>query len=82
MHGFKSAILAIFQFSQNDTFEPEHGSENFKIQNYKIYYFFFFNLDTCKFLERLEGKIRKCLFFDGSLLSKYRVLKIPNFETT
>ena len=25
MHGFKSAILAIFQFWQNGTFEPVHG---------------------------------------------------------
>jgi hypothetical protein len=24
MHGFKSAILAIFQFLQNGTFEPMH----------------------------------------------------------
>ena len=24
MHGFKSAILAIFQFFQNGTFEPMH----------------------------------------------------------
>ena len=24
MHGFKSAILAIFQFCQNGTFEPRH----------------------------------------------------------
>jgi hypothetical protein len=24
MHRFKSAILAIFQFCQNDTFEPVH----------------------------------------------------------
>ena len=24
MHGFKSAILSIFQFWQNDTFEPVH----------------------------------------------------------
>jgi hypothetical protein len=24
MHGFKSAILAIFQFWQNGTFEPVH----------------------------------------------------------
>ena len=27
-----------------------------------------FNLGSCEFLARLEGKIRKCLFFDGSLL--------------
>ena len=24
MHGFKSAIMAIFQFCQNDTFKPMH----------------------------------------------------------
>ena len=28
MHGFKSAILAIFQFWQNGTFEPVHEIEN------------------------------------------------------
>ena len=27
-----------------------------------------FNLGSCEFLARLESKIRKCLFFDGSLL--------------
>ena len=27
MHGFKSAILAIFQFCQNGTFEPVHEIE-------------------------------------------------------
>ena len=32
-----------------------------------------FNLCSCKFLARLESKIRKCLFFDGSLLYKYSV---------
>ena len=26
------------------------------------------NLGSCEFLARLESKIRKCLFFDGSLL--------------
>ena len=29
MHGFKSAILAIFQFCQNGTFEPVHEIEIF-----------------------------------------------------
>ena len=29
MYGFKSAILAIFQFWQNGTFEPMHGIQNF-----------------------------------------------------
>ena len=29
MHGFKSAILAIFQFWQNGTFEPMYGIQNF-----------------------------------------------------
>ena len=29
MHGFKSAILAIFQFCQNGTFEPVHEIRNF-----------------------------------------------------
>ena len=29
MHGFKSAILAIFQFCQSGTFEPEHEIQNF-----------------------------------------------------
>ena len=29
MHGFKSAILAIFQFLQNGTFEPMHEIWNF-----------------------------------------------------
>ena len=27
MHGFKSAILAIFQFCQNGTFEPVHETQ-------------------------------------------------------
>ena len=29
MHRFKSAILAIFQFFQNGTFEPVHEIQNF-----------------------------------------------------
>ena len=29
MHSFKSAILAIFQFWQNDTFESVHEIQNF-----------------------------------------------------
>ena len=29
MHGFKSAILAIFQLWQNGTFEPMYGIQNF-----------------------------------------------------
>jgi hypothetical protein len=29
MHGFKSAILAIFQFCQNGTFEPVLEMQNF-----------------------------------------------------
>ena len=29
MHGFKSAILAIFQFCQNGTFEPVHEIQKF-----------------------------------------------------
>ena len=29
MYGFKSAILAIFQFCQNGTFEPMHGIQIF-----------------------------------------------------
>jgi hypothetical protein len=29
MHGFKYAILAIFPFCQNGTFEPVHGIQNF-----------------------------------------------------
>ena len=29
MHGFKSAILAIFQFCQNGTFEPVHEIQIF-----------------------------------------------------
>ena len=29
MHGFKSAILAIFHFCQNGTFEPVHEIQNF-----------------------------------------------------
>ena len=29
MHRFKSAILAIWQFFQNGTFEPVHGIESF-----------------------------------------------------
>ena len=29
MHGFKSAIVVIFQFWQNDTFEPVHGTQKF-----------------------------------------------------
>ena len=29
MHGFKSAILAIFQFYQNGTFEPVHEIQKF-----------------------------------------------------
>ena len=32
-----------------------------------------FNLGSCEFLARLEGKIRKCLFFNGSLLYKHSV---------
>ena len=32
-----------------------------------------FNLGSCEFLARLENKIRKCLFFDGSSLKKYSV---------
>ena len=32
-----------------------------------------FNLGSCEFLARLKSKIRKCLFFDGSLLYKYSV---------
>ena len=33
MHEFKSAILAIFQFWQNDTFEPVHEIHIFFGQN-------------------------------------------------
>ena len=29
MHRFKSAILAIFKFWQNGTFEPKYGIQNF-----------------------------------------------------
>ena len=27
-----------------------------------------FNLGSCEYIAKLESKIRKCLFFDGSLL--------------
>merc|ERR1712051_439796 len=33
-----------------------------------------FNLGSCEFLARPESKIRRCLFFDGSLLQKDSVL--------
>ena len=35
-------------------------SQDFKKKN--------LNLGSCEFLARLESQIRKCLFFDGSLL--------------
>ena len=39
MHGFKSAILAIFHFHQNGTFEPVH-----EIQNFFLAKFFFWSI--------------------------------------
>ena len=39
-----------------------------------------FNLCSCEFLARLESKIRKCLFFDGSLLQKYSVKSFNSVE--
>ena len=49
MHGFKSAIWAIFQFLQTGTFEPMHE--------------IIFALGADEFLEMLEGKIRVTPFF-------------------
>ena len=50
--GFRSVKIQTETFLKKD-------SRNFN---------FFFNLGSCEFLARLEGIIRKCLFFDGSLL--------------
>ena len=36
MQGFKSAILAIFQFYQNGTFEPLHEIQNFSGQKHSF----------------------------------------------
>ena len=36
MHRFKSAILAIFQFFQNGTFEPVHEIQIFFDQKYSF----------------------------------------------
>ena len=48
MHGFKSVILAIFQFFQNGTLEPVHEIWN---ENWKI----IFVLGSFESLEHLEG---------------------------
>ena len=108
MHRFKSAILAIFTFCQNGTFEPVHeiqkfflpkdffwgikkvpftknihnffkgpSNQGFRSIKFKLRLFskrtnriskILFNLGSCEFLARLESQIRKCLFFDGSIL--------------
>ena len=50
--GFRSVKVQTETFFKKD-------SRDFKI---------LFNLGFCEFLARLESKISKCLFFDGSLL--------------
>jgi hypothetical protein len=52
-------------FTQNTILIPCTGS--------KVPFWQFFNLGSCEYLTRLESRIRKWLFFDGSLLKKYSV---------
>ena len=59
MHGFKSAILAIFHFCQNDTFEPVHEIPVCR----KAFLFFFF--DHFFFREKTFFYYVEKLFFYG-----------------
>ena len=56
----------IFNLSQ-DLGQSELKTEIFSKRTHKISKILF-NLGSCEFLTKLESKIRKCLFFDGSLL--------------
>ena len=56
MHGLKSAIMAIFQKGLEWPFPVSAALKN-------AFEKFLFVLCADEYLERLEGKIRKCLFF-------------------
>ena len=56
-------------FSQKNIWILMHGFKSTILAILKI----LFNLGSCEYLARLKNRIRKCLFFDGSLLWKYSV---------
>ena len=60
---FTKNIPNIFQGPPN----PEYKTEIFSKRTHKISKILF-NLGSCEYLARLESRISKCLFFDGSLI--------------
>ena len=72
MHGFKSAILSIFQFCQSDTFEPGHEIWNFfwpkaffwSIMKMAIKFFFVTFPRVCQIQDLCRKKYKKGIFSD------------------
>ena len=69
MHEFKSAILAIFQFWQNGTFEPVHG-----IQKHFLAKGFFWSIMKMTFQKKIPNMSQ------GPPNSGFRSVRVENWD--
>ena len=62
MHGFKSAILAIFQFFQNGTFEPVHEIDFFSFFAKSILFKHYENGNKKNYSQHVPGSAKSMIY--------------------